>query len=203
MPWSASRFVHGIVHETRRDGVRHGRRRDLAQTRGTRWPRSVRPPETVRDGRDARRMAHNPEVAGSNPAPATKVRGRFSNREPASGMWSVNGFVHHGSERATLRRPCDRLRRTWTQRPLAKGRRLSTKTEETSHPGVASLHCSHVKGPFRSWKGPCCYRICCQRGRVPVAQAQVRADAGRTIVRYQEPPARFSAARTRKKAAHP
>ena len=29
------------------------------------------------DGRDARRMAHNPEVAGSNPAPATKARGRF------------------------------------------------------------------------------------------------------------------------------
>ncbi len=25
----------------------------------------------VRDGRDARHMAHNPEVAGSNPAPAT------------------------------------------------------------------------------------------------------------------------------------
>jgi hypothetical protein len=28
-------------------------------------------------------MPHNPEVAGSNPAPATKVKGRFSNREPA------------------------------------------------------------------------------------------------------------------------
>ena len=27
------------------------------------------------DGGDARRMAHNPEVAGSNPAPATKARG--------------------------------------------------------------------------------------------------------------------------------
>jgi hypothetical protein len=49
---------------------------------------------------------------------------------------------------------CDRLRRTETQRPLARGRRLSTKTEETSHLGVASVHCSHVKGPFRSWKGP-------------------------------------------------
>jgi hypothetical protein len=30
------------------------------------------------------RWAHNPEVAGSNPAPATKVRGPFSNREGAS-----------------------------------------------------------------------------------------------------------------------
>jgi len=36
-----------------------------------------------------------------------------------------------------------------------------------------------------------------------VDQAQVRAGAERAIVRYQEPPARFSAPRTRKKAAHP
>src|SRR5208337_547288 len=53
--------------------------------------------ETRRDtrvGGDARRGAHNPEVAGSNPAPATKARGPFSNRERASGMWFVNGFVH-------------------------------------------------------------------------------------------------------------
>jgi hypothetical protein len=69
--------------------------------------------------------------------------------------------------------------------------------------GAASVQCPHVKGPFRSWKGPCCERACCQRGRVPVAQAQVRADAERATVRYQEPPARFSAARIRKKAAHP
>ncbi len=48
------------------------------------------------DGRDARRMAHNPEVAGSNPAPATKARDQFSNREPPSGLLSVNGFVHGG-----------------------------------------------------------------------------------------------------------
>jgi antitoxin YefM len=32
------------------------------------------------DEGDARRTAHNPEVAGSNPAPATKARGRLSNR---------------------------------------------------------------------------------------------------------------------------
>ena len=37
------------------------------------------------DVRDVRRMAHNPEVAGSNPAPATKARGPFSNRKRASG----------------------------------------------------------------------------------------------------------------------
>ena len=57
-------------------------------------PRSMPRPETARDVRDARRMAHNPEVAGSNPAPATKVKGQFSNREPASCMWFVNGFAN-------------------------------------------------------------------------------------------------------------
>ena len=33
------------------------------------------------------------EYSGSNPAPATKARGPFSNRERASGMWFANGFV--------------------------------------------------------------------------------------------------------------
>ena len=41
------------------------------------------------DAQDARRMAHNPEVEGSNPSPATKARGPFSNRERASCMWFV------------------------------------------------------------------------------------------------------------------
>src|ERR1700759_1057938 len=40
------------------------------------------------------RWAHNPEVAGSNPAPATKARGPFSNRERAFCMRFVHGFVH-------------------------------------------------------------------------------------------------------------
>ena len=40
-------------------------------------PRSAWPLETTRDSRDGRRMAHNPEVAGSNPAPATKARWPF------------------------------------------------------------------------------------------------------------------------------
>jgi hypothetical protein len=43
----------------------------------------------VGDGGDARRSAHNPEVAGSNPAPATKARGPFSNREGAFCLWFV------------------------------------------------------------------------------------------------------------------
>ena len=38
---------------------------------------------------------------------------------------------------------------------------------------------------------------------VGVDQAQVRGDAERAIVRYQQLPARFSAPTTRKKAAHP
>jgi Domain of unknown function (DUF1707) len=42
-----------------------------------------------------------------------------------------------------------------------------------------------------------------RRTRRASDRAQVRADAARAIVRYQEPPARFSAPRTRKKAAHP
>jgi len=70
------------------------------ETRGTqrarhgrpdvRPPRSVQRPETMRDGRDRCRMAHNPEVAGSNPAPATKARGPLSNRKRASGPRFVN-----------------------------------------------------------------------------------------------------------------
>jgi hypothetical protein len=39
-------------------------------------------------------MAHNPEVEGSNPSPATKARGPLSNRERAFCMWFVHGFVH-------------------------------------------------------------------------------------------------------------
>ena len=40
------------------------------------------------------RWAHNPEVAGSNPAPATKARGPLSNRKRASRIWFVHGFAH-------------------------------------------------------------------------------------------------------------
>jgi hypothetical protein len=45
-------------------------------------------------------MAHNPEVAGSNPAPATKARGPLSNRKRASGPSFVNRFC---KSRARLR----------------------------------------------------------------------------------------------------
>ncbi len=44
------------------------------------------------DGGDVRRMAHNLEVEGSDPSPATKARGPFSNRERAFCMRSANGY---------------------------------------------------------------------------------------------------------------
>jgi hypothetical protein len=64
-------------------------------------PRSVRSDETARDGRDVRRTAHNPELEGSNPSPATKARGPFSNRERAFCISRANGFAH-GSRRSSL-----------------------------------------------------------------------------------------------------
>ena len=48
----------------------------------------------VGDEGDVRRVAHNPEVAGSNPAPATKARGPFLNREMTFCMRSANGYVN-------------------------------------------------------------------------------------------------------------
>jgi hypothetical protein len=82
-------FPNGFANVTRRDvddNPRGGRPSGAAP-----GPRDV---PGRRDNRDGCRMAHNPEVAGSNPAPATKLRGRFSNRGPASDMWFVHGFVH-------------------------------------------------------------------------------------------------------------
>jgi len=72
-------FVHGFsgTDRAKRDGEGSGRLCAVGLPRSTRWP------ETVHNGRDARRMAHNPEVEGSNPSPATKARGPFSNRERA------------------------------------------------------------------------------------------------------------------------
>jgi hypothetical protein len=46
-------------------------------------------------------------------------------------------------------------------------------------------------------------RVRRRRPRRTSDQAQSRADSERAIVKYQQPPARFSAPRTRKKAAHP
>ena len=84
--------------------VRHGRRPTPSRTSRTRPPRSTGRPETARD---ARRMAHNPEVAGSNPAPATSLRSSrpFPDRERAFGVPGTvvkrvprTGFARSGSE---------------------------------------------------------------------------------------------------------
>ena len=69
-------------------------------------------PETSRDTRDVRRMAHNPEVAGSNPSPATK----FACQRPLPIMGGafcvcrVHRIVHEASEEG--RRGGWALRRT-------------------------------------------------------------------------------------------
>ena len=80
-----TRYVHGFVHETWRDAPKRGRHGGLTRTLADRSARSARSPETARDVRDARRMAHNPEVAGSNPAPATSFRRCVSRTQREAG----------------------------------------------------------------------------------------------------------------------
>ena len=82
--------VNRFVNRTRRDSTRRGRRSRPSEMDRACKPRSPHPRETARDARETRRMAHNPEVEGSNPSPATKARGPFSNRERAFCMWFVN-----------------------------------------------------------------------------------------------------------------
>ena len=62
-------------------------------------------PETGRDAGDACLMPHNPEVAGSNPAPATKVRGRLSIREAASCSLSLHPPIPGSADAVRRRRP--------------------------------------------------------------------------------------------------
>ena len=106
---SGTRFVHGFVHEMRRDSLRRWRRRGLGQMLAVCPPRST---WMTRDVGDARRMAHNPEVEGSNPSLATKARGPFSNRERAFCMWVADGYVNAGLTRGRPPepgRPCSTL----------------------------------------------------------------------------------------------
>jgi hypothetical protein len=39
--------------------------------------------------------------------------------------------------------------------PLAPCMRTAPLLADVGNPGVASVHGPHVRGPFRSWKGPC------------------------------------------------
>src|SRR6516165_10663611 len=95
-------------------------------------PRSARRPETTRDRGDAHRMAHNPEVAGSNPAPATSFRrpGPFPSRERASCVSAavVKRVVASGLRAAWRRDGGDGVTRDetawtwWTLPPAIAGR---------------------------------------------------------------------------------
>ncbi len=83
-------MANGFANQTLRDGGDNARHRRCPATPS---PGQRDAPERRRRG-DARRVAHNPEVEGSNPSPATKARGPFSNRERAFCMWSANGYVN-------------------------------------------------------------------------------------------------------------
>ena len=89
---SIGRSVNRFVNRTRRNRRDRGDGADGARCDLSCPLRSPHPRETARDARDARRMAHNPEVAGSNPAPATSFRRSrpFPSRERA---FCVSGTV--------------------------------------------------------------------------------------------------------------
>jgi hypothetical protein len=97
-----------------------GRLRGTRKTHVARTPRSARISKTARDGRDGRRSAHNPEVAGSNPAPAIKSAGQRP--LPIMGgafcMSFVNGLVNGPLFTPLLRSP-----RLMPCRPSAAGSR--------------------------------------------------------------------------------
>jgi hypothetical protein len=81
-----------------------------------------------RNAGDVRRTAHNPEVAGSNSAPATKARGRFRTR---AGLLSViaNGFANEGWLTLPHRRP------SWVSWPVRAPRRARLEPQRLSQPG--------------------------------------------------------------------
>jgi hypothetical protein len=64
-------LAHGFVHETPRDEPRQARWSSTRTTTGDSLIEVTRTQETAWNPGDGRRSAHNPEVAGSNPAPAT------------------------------------------------------------------------------------------------------------------------------------
>jgi hypothetical protein len=105
---SAVCSVNRLVNRTRRDSMRRGDRADGARRDLPCPPRPRHPRETARDARDARRMAHNPEVEGSNPSPATKARGPFSNRERAFCMWLCADLGRTPARPALLDQHCAR-----------------------------------------------------------------------------------------------
>ena len=86
------RFVHAFVHETRWDRLRRGRRGETRDESRSRPPRSARRPETTRDGRDARRMAHNHRSRVQVPPPLLSSRSEASSiMEEAFGCPMLTG----------------------------------------------------------------------------------------------------------------
>src|SRR5262249_38333045 len=71
-------------------------------------PRLAASPETRRDTRNVSRSSHNPEVAGSNPAPATRQNG------PPEKIWRAV-FVGHVTNFVTS------TRIGWPRRPPRLG----------------------------------------------------------------------------------
>ncbi len=73
---------------TRRGGTSRDRRDGAARARApaTRSSRSPRTQETTCNLRDGRRSAHNPEVVGSNPTPATKSCRSEASSGPGRGL---------------------------------------------------------------------------------------------------------------------
>jgi len=74
-------------------------------------------------------MAHNPEVAGSNPAPATKTRGRIRIRIRPFSLW----FVHGDPGQAAL--------------PLVPSVSLAISVEASEPPMIS---CASVLATWRS-----------------------------------------------------
>jgi len=91
-------------------------------------------------------MAHNPEVEGSNPSPATKARGPFSNRERAFCMRSVNRVCKRLARSgclATTRESCRGLVLACWAGDLDRGQRPADPATQDSasgqHPAELSL----------------------------------------------------------------
>jgi hypothetical protein len=70
-------------------------------------------------------------------------------------------------------------------------------------PATGPGECGRAPSMSRATVLPGDPRVRRRRPRRASEQAQVRANSERAIAMYQQPPARFSAPRTRKKAAHP
>ena len=89
--------ANGFANETARD--RETTRDTGDAQRGLRLVSETR--RNTGDRGDVRRGAHNPEVAGSNPAPplpSLQVRGLFRSWKGPSACCRVHGIVHEASE---------------------------------------------------------------------------------------------------------